>query len=121
MIQSQLTPRRKDAKQDRPRMRTAPVRIREPRGLGGWNGRISELLAWYFLLGWKAVEDDRSPRRFAMGRTWGIRQVLECASPLALGWSSIGTFLKRRLAPAGSRTAVFPCLRQLGDAPSAPN
>jgi hypothetical protein len=33
----------------------------------------------------KAVEDYRSPRRFALGGGhWEIRQVLDCASPLAL-------------------------------------
>lgn len=32
----------------------------------------------------KAVEDYRSPRRFAMSEAREVRQVLECASPLAL-------------------------------------
>ena len=40
--------------------------------------------------GKKAVEDCRSPRRFAIFPRLGSRQVVECASPLALCGAWIG-------------------------------
>ena len=58
-------------------------------GLVSWLGRSSEVSPLQCKQAWKAVEDYRSPRRFAMSRARGVRQVLDCASLLALGLVSI--------------------------------
>ncbi len=47
-IQMGLTQRREDAKKDRAKMSTAPVSVREPKGLGAW--KVPILPFWGFSL-----------------------------------------------------------------------
>jgi hypothetical protein len=47
-IQMDFTRRREDAKKDRPKASTAPVSVREPKGLGAW--KVPILPFWGFSL-----------------------------------------------------------------------
>jgi hypothetical protein len=63
--------------------------------------RSRRIAAWNLTLSGKAAEGYRTPRRVAFYEAQGVRQVLECASPLALFW-----IVDPPLAPAPSDREV---------------